>query len=177
MHHYQDLITIFNDCFAVEYNTILVKGDAEPIYLPANESCPYHAIYFAHGFFASALHECAHWLIAGTARRLLEDFGYWYVPDGRTVEQQKQFMSVEVQPQAMEWVLSQAAGFRFRVSIDNLNGAEMDVSSFKLAIYQQVKKYCEHGLSDRAAIFRNALCRFYGTQLGLKIADFNRTSI
>ncbi|OGV48893.1 MAG: diaminobutyrate-2-oxoglutarate aminotransferase [Legionellales bacterium RIFCSPHIGHO2_12_FULL_42_9] len=177
MHHYQDLITIFNDCFTVEYNTRLVKGESEPLYLPASEARPYHAIYFAHGFFASALHECAHWLIAGAARRQREDFGYWYVPDGRTVTEQKEFMRVEVKPQAMEWVLSVATGHRFRVSIDNLNGAELDVTSFKQAVYQQVKLYCEQGLSQRAETFRNALCHFYGTPVGLKIADFNRTSV
>lgn len=177
MHHYQDLITIFNTCFAVEYNTRLIKGDSEPLYLPANESQSYHAIFFAHGFFASALHECSHWLIAGNARRQLEDFGYWYVPDGRTVAQQEQFMRVEVKPQALEWVLAQATGIKFRVSIDNLNGAELDASEFKLAVYQQVKKYCEQGLSARAETFRNALCHFYNTSLGLKIADFNKDDI
>ena len=177
MHHYQDLITIFNHCFAVEYNTRLIKGEAEPLYLPANDARPYHAIYFAHGFFSSALHECSHWLLAGEARRQREDFGYWYVPDGRTVAEQAQFMRVEVKPQAMEWVLSAATGHRFRVSIDNLNGVELDVTSFKHAVYQQVKKYCEQGLPIRANTFRTALCHFYDTPLGLKIADFNRTSV
>ena len=180
MHNYQDLITIFNNCFAVEYNTRLIKGETEPLYVPANANQPYHAIFFAHGFFASALHECAHWLIAGDARRKLEDFGYWYVPDGRTALQQEQFMRVEVKPQAMEWILSQATGHRFRVSSDNINGvngAESDVTAFKQAVYQQVKEYCEQGLFVRAEIFRNALCHFYGTPFGLKIADFNRTTI
>lgn len=50
MHHYNDLITLFHHCFADEYNTRLVKGDDEPIYLPADEQRSYHAIYFAHGF-------------------------------------------------------------------------------------------------------------------------------
>ncbi len=173
MHHYQDLITIFNRCFTEKYNTRLVKGGNEPIYLPAHENQPYHAIYFAHGFFASALHECSHWLIAGEARRELEDFGYWYVPDGRTMTQQAEFMRVEVKPQAMEWILSQATGHTFRVSIDNLHGEASDTSEFKSAVYQQVTTYCEKGLSSRAAIFRTALCRFYGTPVGLTIADFN----
>ena len=173
MHQYQDLITIFNACFAEKYNTRLVKGGDEPIYLPANEQVPYHAIYFAHGFFASALHESAHWLIAGEERRQLEDFGYWYVPDGRTAEQQKVFQSVEVKPQAMEWILSKAAGFRFRLSIDNLNGEESDYTAFKMAVYEQVKTYCEKGLPKRASIFHDALCEFYGISKLLKIEDFH----
>ena len=86
-------------------------------------------------------------------------------------------MRVEVKPQAMEWILSQAAGHRFRVSLDNLSGDEVDVSAFKFEVYQQVEKYCEQGLSKRASTFRNALCQFYGTTSGLKIADFNRITI
>ena len=50
--------------------------------IPANDEVPYNAIYFARGFYSSALHEIAHWLVAGKERRKLEDFGYWYEPDG-----------------------------------------------------------------------------------------------
>jgi elongation factor P hydroxylase len=86
--HYQDLIHLFNQTFAESENTHLVKGQSEPIYLPANDQVNYHRIIFAHGFFASALHEIAHWCVAGQARRLLEDYGYWYCPDGRNMQQQ-----------------------------------------------------------------------------------------
>lgn len=162
VHQYQDLIKIFNDCFATQYNTRLVKGGDEPLYLPADENRPYHAIFFAHGFFSSALHECSHWLIAGAERRKQIDFGYWYAPDGRTAEQQALFQLVEVKPQALECILSEASGHPFRVSIDNLDGAESDTDSFKAAVYQQVKKYNEQGLPKRAECFRSALSRFYG---------------
>ncbi|EJS89728.1 hypothetical protein AAUPMB_04958, partial [Pasteurella multocida subsp. multocida str. Anand1_buffalo] len=40
-HQLSDLIAIFNQCFEQEYNTILVKGGDEPLYLPANENCPH----------------------------------------------------------------------------------------------------------------------------------------
>lgn len=173
MHDYQDLITLFNHCFEQEFNTRLVKGDDEPIYLPADEQRPYHAIFFAHGFFSSALHECAHWLIAGDARRQLVDFGYWYTPDGRTAEQQAIFQQVEIKPQAIEWILSAAAGHRFRVSIDNLNGAQSDTTLFKEAVYAQVAHYCTHGLSPRTQRFREALSTFYQTPAILNISDFN----
>lgn len=173
MHHYQDLIAIFNNCFALSHNTHLVKGDEEPIYLPADEQRSYHAIFFAHGFFSSALHECAHWLIAGEARRKLVDFGYWYAPDGRNAEQQVLFQQVEVKPQAMEWILSKASGHKFRVSIDNLNGEEADATGFKQAIYEQVLAYCACGLSERANIFREALSQFYKQPLLLDGNDFS----
>lgn len=177
MHQYQDLITNFNDCFFESYNTRLVKGTDEPLYLPEDESRPHNELYFAHGFFASALHESSHWLIAGEKRRKLVDFGYWYAPDGRSAEQQELFQSVEVKPQAIEWILSRAAGFRFRVSIDNLNGSESNTNEFKKAVYEQVKAYCQQGLSARAECLRLALCRFYGTPLHLNIEDFDIESL
>lgn len=177
MHYYEDLISIFNRCFLETYNTRLVKGDNEPIYLPANEGQPNNELVFAHGFFASALHECSHWLIAGEARRQLVDFGYWYEPDGRSAEQQVLFQQVEVKPQAIEWILSRACGFRFRVSIDNLNGEEAETDRFKQAVYQRVKQLCEEGLSERTTILRNALCDFYQTPHELKIEDFDVATI
>lgn len=173
MHQYQDLIEIFRDCFLKDYNTLLVKGDEEPLYLPADSQNPHHQVIFARGFFASALHESAHWLIAGEQRRQLVDFGYWYEPDGRTEEQQQLFLKAEVKPQAMEWILSQAAGFRFYISLDNLNGQETDTVIFKEAVFQQVKIYCEKGLPKRAEILRDALCQFYGTDPALRLQDFN----
>ncbi|MDP1602235.1 MAG: elongation factor P hydroxylase [Legionella sp.] len=171
-HHYQDLIRIFNDCFTERYNTKLVKGGEEPVYIPANENQPCHAIFFAHGFFSSALHECAHWLIAGEERRKQVDYGYWYEPDGRTAEQQRLFQRVEVKPQAIEWILSRAAGFRFQLSIDNLNGGEADTETFKEAVYQQVLWYCKHKLPARANVFRQALCHFYDTPYTLLDEQF-----
>lgn len=173
VHYYQDLIAIFDNCFASEYNTRLVKGDDEPIYLPADEERSYHAIFFAHGFFSSALHECSHWLIAGEERRKLVDFGYWYMPDGRNAEQQALFQRVEVKPQAIEWILSMAAGHKFRVSVDNLNGAESDTVAFKNAVYSQVSQYCQNGLSQRAHQFRSALCSFYNQSTHLNIEEFS----
>lgn len=173
MHHYQDLITIFNQCFAKQYNTQLLKGEDEPIYLPADLNRPFHAIFFAHGFFSSALHECAHWLIAGAARRKLVDFGYWYAPDGRTETEQKQFEQLEVKPQALEWILAKAANYPFQVSLDNLNGIPSNRAAFQQAVLNQVAIYCKQGLSERAKLFRNALCLHYGTDITLKLEDFN----
>lgn len=121
-HHYEQLIEIFNSCFADEFNTRLIKGDDEPIYLPADAEVPYNRIVFAHGFYASAIHEISHWCIAGKARRELVDFGYWYCPDGRDAQTQSQFEDVEVKPQALDWLFCVAAGYPFNVSCDNLKG-------------------------------------------------------
>jgi hypothetical protein len=172
IHLYQDLITLFNHCFFEKYNTLLVKGENEPLYLPANETRKHCTLLFAHGYFASALHESSHWLIAGEQRRKLVDFGYWYMPDGRDEAQQALFQNAEVKPQAMEWILSMAAGFRFRVSLDNLNGKESDATAFKQAVHNQVKIYCEKGLSERAESFRRSLCQFYKQPTELKFEQF-----
>lgn len=176
-HKIEDLIQIFNDCFFAEYNTKLVKGGDEPIYIPANKDCPHHSIYFAHGYYSSGLHEIAHWLVAGKARRELEDFGYWYEPDGRSEETQRLFEKVEVKPQALEWILATAAGKRFFASSDNLNGNAGDTQPFKQAVYQQVQHYIAKGLPKRAALLRQALVAFYQTKQELDIADFDVTRI
>jgi len=160
-HHYQDLITLFNQCFETEYNTRLVKGGDEPLYRPMDDEQPFNAIFFAHGFFSSALHECAHWFIAGEERRKYVDFGYWYEPDGRNAEQQALFQKLEVKPQAIEWILSDAAGYPFQVSLDNLNGEIGSTEDFKQAIYLQVLNYRQQGLPKRAEKFRQALDHFY----------------
>jgi elongation factor P hydroxylase len=57
-------------------------------------------------YLASALHEVAHWCLAGVERRKLEDYGYWYSPDGRSRGEQSAFENVEARPQALEWILS-----------------------------------------------------------------------
>ncbi len=161
LHNYQDLIRIFNQEFSETYNTRLVKGGDEPLYLPANDNYSYHQIIFAHGYYASALHEIAHWCIAGKQRRLLEDFGYWYEPDGRNEQQQKAFEQVEIKPQAVEWGFCVAAQKKFNVSADNLNGYEADQQNFKKAVHQQALIYLEQGFPPRAEQFIKALAGFY----------------
>lgn len=163
-HNYQNLITLFNQTFAESENTLLVKGHDEPIYIPAITSQDKHQIVFAHGYFSSALHEIAHWCIAGKQRRLLEDYGYWYCPDGRNQEQQAQFETVEIKPQAVEWALSSAANKTFRVSTDNLNGAPVDTLGFQTAVQTQAKQYLTSGFPQRAALFIQVLQNFYQSE-------------
>lgn len=172
-HHYQDLIDIFESTFFVDYRTRLVKGDAEPVYLPANKSFDYHRIVFANGFYASGLHEIAHWLVAGKQRRLLEDFGYWYHPDGRDGQKQREFEDAEVRPQAIEWSLSVAAGYEFTVSCDNLDGVEPDRFAFQARVYEQVKQFLVDGYPKRVKLLMQALAEFYGTQVPTAIEQFS----
>jgi elongation factor P hydroxylase len=174
-HQYQDLISLFHDNFFSEYNTQLIKGEDEPLYLPANENCPFHQVIFARGYYASAFHEIAHWCQAGEARRLLEDFGYWYIPDGRNEQQQKKFEQVEIVPQAIEWAFNVAAKKEFHISSDNLDGFQADTFGFKIKVYQQVKIFLEQGFPKRANKFIEALAGFYNTPFPLTIDDFAQT--
>lgn len=183
-HDYQDLIFIFDRCFAEEYNTRLERGGDYPIYLPAfmeEDGVPserdYHVILFAHGYYSSALHEISHWLVAGKARRELEDFGYWYEPDGRSAERQREFEQVEVKPQAIEWILATAANFRYFASADNLTGDAGDNTAFKQAVYEQVRTYAEKGLPKRAETLRQALSEFYGTPNTIDLKQFDLSRI
>jgi elongation factor P hydroxylase len=163
LYNHQDLIVLFNTAFTKKQNTVLVRGDHEPIYIPAKNAAQNHQIVFAHGYFASALHEIAHWCIAGQRRRLLEDYGYWYSPDGRDEVQQTEFEKVEVKPQAIEWAFSCASGKPFSVSTDNLNGAPVDKQVFHLAVKKQVLIYLESGFPSRASHFIDILHGFYQT--------------
>lgn len=157
----QDLIRLFADCFAAHYNTRLTGGAAEPVYLPADAQEPMHRIVFTLDYYRSALHEIAHWCVAGAARREQLDFGYWYAPDGRSAEQQRAFEQVEVKPQALEWLFCEAAGHPFRVSLDNLSGEATDPTPFKRRVVAQVQAYLNGGLPERPARFVAALLEHY----------------
>lgn len=172
-----ELIAIFNRLFKSSENTELVRGSTEPVYLPADQENRYHRVIFAHGFFASALHEIAHWCIAGRERRLCIDYGYWYAPDGRDADQQRAFERVEVKPQALEWILSRACNKPFRISIDNLNGVSTDSTLFKQRVYQQVLAYCRNGLPDRAQQLVTALQGFYRTAEVLQPGNYQPREI
>ncbi|TYK66464.1 elongation factor P hydroxylase [Colwellia echini] len=171
-YQYSDLISLFDNTFFAQYNTRLIRGGDEPLYLPANENCSYHQIIFAHGYFESALHEISHWCHAGEKRRLLEDFGYWYTPDGRDAQQQKEFEQVEIIPQAIEWAFNAAAQKKFNTSADNLNGDTGDSQNFKVKVHQQVLTFIEQGFPARAQQFIETLALFYQTSLPLTAAQF-----
>jgi elongation factor P hydroxylase len=146
-----ELLAGLNPWLESHWNTTLVAAQSEPLYLPASKEGGFHQIQFAHGYFNSVLHELAHWCVAGEARRLKPDYGYWYEPDGRTAEQQKLFEQVEIKPQAIEWHFTNACNRTFNISADNLTGEPVDVTNFTKAVTKQMQKYQEQGLPARAA--------------------------
>lgn len=153
------LILCFTRCLGNVFDTQLVGGASEPIYVPKSKDSPSNTIFFSYDYFSSALHELSHWCLAGARRRTLEDYGYWYSADGRDDQQQALFEHVEVKPQAVEWVLSKSCGIRFRVSADNLLLGEGASVHFKKAVLEQVLTYCREGLPSRAETLSMALTR------------------
>jgi elongation factor P hydroxylase len=152
---------VFHDCFAHDYNTRLQGGAGEPLYRPASAGTA-AVIYYRHDYCASLLHEVAHWCIAGARRRALEDYGYWYAPDGRDAEQQRAFESVEIRPQALEWHFSLACKQHFRVSQDNLSQHPAAGERFRCAVIAQARQFCVEALPPRAQQFRSALALRFG---------------
>lgn len=170
-HDASDLILLFNSTFGLTENTILVRNvtfpfsggpddnASEPVYLPEDAECPRNRIVFAHGYFASALHEIAHWCLAGSGRRQFVDYGYWYSPD-RGPEKQAQFEKAEIRPQAVEWAFSIAAGFPFQVSVDNLS-SNIDRKAFRKKVHAELQRLAANGFPLRVKQFIDVLCRHY----------------
>ena len=172
-HDNETLIRLFNQCFEGSHHTVLVAGEGEPIYLPADRKEKHHRIEFAHGYFSSALHEIAHWCIAGPERRLQVDYGYWYFPDGRNAEQQAEFERLEIKPQALEWALSLASNYNFTISTDNLSAIPKDPDwafweqlrvqqgQFVSNIKNQLMQWVGSEFPQRAQLLIDSLCQHY----------------
>ncbi|SFX42312.1 elongation factor P hydroxylase [Marinospirillum alkaliphilum] len=178
-HEYQQceqLIQLFEQVFYPDYQTRLVRGGDEPLYLPASITGHDHQIIFARGFFTSALHEIAHWCVAGPERRLLEDFGYWYEPDGRSAEVQRSFEKVEVRPQAYEQCFTLASGRRFNISADNLSGDPGDTSDFELSVHRlTLTMLYEGALQGRARQLFDAICQAWNNPFECWQAEARQT--
>lgn len=174
---HRELAAVFHLLFEQPYRTRLVGGALEPLYQPATGPGEFHTIFYTRDYAASVLHEVAHWCVAGPARRLQEDYGYWYAPDGRNAEQQRLFEQVEVRPQALEWIFSVAARREFRVSADNLEAGLGASDSFCEAIFEQVRRYCRDGLPPRANAFAHALAARTGSCAPLTSDHYRREAL
>jgi elongation factor P hydroxylase len=154
------IIVCFNRLYEHSEGTVLRGGADEPEYLPGLDGAPAQ-ILFRADYAASALHEVAHWCIAGRRRRQLRDYGYWYQPDGRDAQQQARFMVVEARPQALECLFSAACGLPFLPSLDNLDAPPSadENRAFASLIDAACLRYRQRGLPPRAARFRRALER------------------
>nr|WP_300409816.1 elongation factor P hydroxylase [uncultured Alcanivorax sp.] len=157
-HRSEDLDRLFRATFFHSHTTVLEGGADEPVYRPGNP----HRICYTRDYFRSALHEIAHWCVAGPARRQQEDYGYWYAPDGRNAEQQAEFTRVEVLPQAYEALFCAACGHPFRVSLDNLDGEAGDERVFAMKVHDKALSLLGNGLPERPRHWCQTLADFYG---------------
>ncbi|AOE49547.1 elongation factor P hydroxylase [Kangiella sediminilitoris] len=158
-----DFARNFNRHFK-DYGTVLEPGADEPFYQASRQAGECSVIFSTQDYFSSALHELAHWCIAGEARRKHDDYGYWYEPDGRSKEQQSIFYQVEQKPQALEWAFSLAANIPFRISLDNLKADHIpreDVEYFRDSVYLQLNNYFANGFPTRAQRIISLLCCLY----------------
>ena len=149
------VMRLFNQEFAESDTTELIGGAAEPYYEPGS----LNRIYFRADYVRSALHEVAHWCVAGRRRRRLADYGYWYSPDGRDAKQQQAFFAVEARPQAVERCFCEAIGIPFSPSVDNV-GAQIEpqqLRRFEARIEEWCNQFERTGLPLRAARFITAL--------------------
>ena len=151
---------IFNSGVGGRYGTVICGGRDEPLFLPRCDSLD--EIYFTNNFASSALHEIAHWCIAGAERRKIVDYGYWYKKH-RTAKEQLQFETLEIRPQALEWIFSQAAGIRFRVSLDNFERMSEDCFEFRASVRKEAKKLLTL-MNKRANLFLSDLVSVSGNK-------------
>ncbi len=153
--------SVFATCFRGTHGTLMLGGNDEPVYQPGSPSL----ILYRSDYVASALHEVAHWCIAGAERRRQVDYGYWY-ESRRGASLQARFESAECRPQALEWVLSLAAAQPFRVSIDNDDTLiASSHTRFRRSVQVAARELLALGLPLRAARFARALERAFGGAL------------
>ena len=93
------IVQTFARALGQTHNTQLIGGALEPLYRPATSNAP-ATLYFREDYPASALHEIAHWCIAGSQRRRQVDFGYHYISGPRNAEGQVAFFESELRTQS-----------------------------------------------------------------------------
>ena len=151
----------FNARFGRCYQVRLIGGAQEPLYLPA-AGADRATIRYTRDYARSALHELAHWCLAGVRRRGLVDYGYWYQPPARSPDQQRAFAEAEVAVQALESLFAEASGLPFRVSVDDFTNDADAESAFTGAVAERVECFRSSGLPSRADEIRRALTRQLG---------------
>lgn len=154
----------------------LVGGASEPRYV-AGTGTQSPCLFYTQDFASSALHEAAHWCLAGERRRNIDDFGYDYVPAAeRTFADQLRFETAEVRTQALEWLFSIAAGVDFHVSVDNVG---RDRTAFVDAVLTEVAARITSNdgrLPARAERFRSALADRFGGVVAPSLAQLQAAS-
>ncbi|XOV81563.1 MAG: elongation factor P hydroxylase [bacterium] len=152
----KEIVAVFTQCFWRSHATVLVGGAAEPLYQPAIGHEP-HRLFYREDYAASALHEVAHWCVAGAARRKQVDYGYTYSPPPRTEAAQMAFFAAELKVQSLEQIFCAAAGLTFVPSADQLG---VDLTKFRQQLTDQkprMRHWMRNSQDQRARQFRRGL--------------------
>jgi elongation factor P hydroxylase len=99
----------------------IIGGADEPFYQAPSKGAS-AILFYREDFPRSLLHELAHYCLAGPKRRALDDFGFWYLPSGRTAADQTRFEVVEARPQGLERRFCEIVGLAFEPSLDDFSG-------------------------------------------------------
>jgi elongation factor P hydroxylase len=150
------IANVFNRVYGASHRACMVGGGVEPLYEPATADRSAR-IVFTRDYPASALHEAAHWCLAGAARRQLRDYGYFYVPGPRDPQSRAAFFASESDVQAVEALFAEVCGVRFVVSADDFAAPHEELESFERSVRAAIERRRTCGLPARAARFRNAL--------------------
>jgi len=152
----------FNRLFANDHQVVLRGGGAEPDYTPP-DSGRLGVITAREDFASSALHEAAHWCVAGDARRRLADYGYVYTPPPRGPSGQARFFASELRTQATELFLARRAGVRFFASADDPDFCLAQLAEFSHQVHRLADSWevaGEHQPPPRAVHLAQALAEF-----------------
>lgn len=153
----REIAGCFNRTLGPESRVRLIGGAKEPLYLP--DEAGWSVIRYTRDYAASALHELAHWCIAGSSRRRKVDYGYWYVPPPRCAADRASFAAVELPVQALESVLAAACGLDFRVSVDDPGSDPAFADRFRRAVAARASCFTSQSLPPRAARLARLLAR------------------
>lgn len=146
----------FNAALARSCRTVIIGGASEPLYRPPTGNRP-AIIRYTRDYAQSALHEIAHWCVAGPGRRSRVDYGYWYQPPPRSAAAQARFEAAEVPIQGLELLLALVSGVRFHVSADNPGAAEEDLPGLEGRIVASARRRLGRPFGTRTAAVLGAL--------------------
>ena len=152
----------FNGAFLASHHTSMRGGAAEPLYEPAVGPEPAQII-FTRDYPASALHEAAHWCLAGPLRRTQRDYGYWYLPGPRDPVQREAFFHAEADVQALEAIFARTCGVRFVVSADDFDASPVELARFETIVAKRLA-FRRTALPPRARRFCEALTAAFAIQ-------------
>ncbi len=164
----REIAGCFNSTLGEVYRVRLIGGGTEPLYQPPAAAAAdsvstveaWAIIRYTRDYPLSVLHELAHWCLAGRRRRSQLDYGYWYTPPPRAAEQQLAFLAVEERVQAVELLLAEECGLRFRVSVDDVGGCQVLERDFAQRVAARSEQLRSGSLPARARQLLNLFSGF-----------------